>query len=425
MEYGGLSQEEEVDLAAELLTITNEDELDQFLGKFFRRVGRGVRGVMRNPVFRQLGGMVKGSPSRRCPWPAPPSARSCRAVGTAIGGSLGTAASRLFEVDVEAMSDEDAQFEVARRWVRLAGDAAQQARRVADATDPRQAARQALAAAARRHAPGLARALGSGPRAWGGEDFTARDRPGAGSGAADTSSCSGPEVMALIAHHRFLAQEARALLTRLGRVRPFVLHETMVPAAALPLAAQAAIERHLLLARRELGARVRAFLAWLESPAGQAATPEEAQRRFTFLRLRFNALLAQVDIFADVLTQRSEHETGVWLAGLDALAADALRLPGGYYDAAAGRLLPRPRPRRRDPPRPHPPAGRRREPGRGDPRPARADGRQRHRLLAGPRGRAPGGVPARPHRLAANGAGRAAGGRARPRRSPGACCRAG
>jgi hypothetical protein len=138
--------------------------------------------------------------------------------------------------------------------------------------------------------------------------------------------------MALIVHHRFLAQEARALLTRLARVRPFVLHETMVPAAALPLAAQAAIERHLLLAKRELGVRVRAFLAWLESPTGQTATPEEAQRRFTFLRLRFNALLAQVDIFADVLTQRSEHETGVWLAGLDALAADALRLPGGYYD---------------------------------------------------------------------------------------------
>ncbi len=138
--------------------------------------------------------------------------------------------------------------------------------------------------------------------------------------------------MALIAHHRFLAQEARALLSRLARVRPFVLYETMVPAAALPPAAQAAIERLLLLAKRELDARVRAFLMQLQTPTGQAATPEEAQRRFTFLRLRFNALLAQIDIFADVLTQRSEHETGVWLAGLDALAADALRLPGGYYD---------------------------------------------------------------------------------------------
>ena len=116
--------------------------------------------------------------------------------------------------------------------------------------------------------------------------------------------------MPLASHISLLAQEARALLTRLARVRPFVLQETMVPAAALPPAAQAAIERHLGRARRELDARVRAFLAWLESPAGLLAPAEEAQRRFTFLRLRFNAVLAQVDIFADVLTQRSEPETG-------------------------------------------------------------------------------------------------------------------
>jgi hypothetical protein len=48
--------------------------------------------------------------------------------------------------------------------------------------------------------------------------------------------------------------------------------------------------------------------------------------------MRFNLVLSQFDIFADVMTQRSEHGTGVWLAGLDALAADALALPGGYYD---------------------------------------------------------------------------------------------
>jgi hypothetical protein len=32
-----------------------------------------------------------------------------------------------------------------------------------------------------------------------------------------------------------------------------------------------------------------------------------------------------------VMTQRSEHETGVWLAGLDVVAADALALPGGLF----------------------------------------------------------------------------------------------
>jgi hypothetical protein len=47
--------------------------------------------------------------------------------------------------------------------------------------------------------------------------------------------------------------------------------------------------------------------------------------------MRFNIILSHFDIFADVMTQRSEYETGIWLAGLDAVAADALEQPG-YYD---------------------------------------------------------------------------------------------
>ena len=128
----------------------------------------------------------------------------------------------------------------------------------------------------------------------------------------------------------FMAQETRALLARLARVKPFVLHETMVPAAALLPASQIAIERFLAQGRQELRDRAHAFLSWLGAREGQLAPPAEAQRRFTLLRLRFNDLLSQFDTFADVLTQRSEHETGVWLSGLDVAAADALALPDDY-----------------------------------------------------------------------------------------------
>lgn len=132
---------------------------------------------------------------------------------------------------------------------------------------------------------------------------------------------------------QLLTQEARALLTRLDRVKSFALHETMVPAAAPALAAQSAIEHYLARGRADLRRLVTDYLRWLQSPAAGSASVAELQRRFTFLRLRFNAVLAQFDIFADVMTQRSEYETGVWLAGLDVLAADALTLPGNYYEA--------------------------------------------------------------------------------------------
>jgi len=130
-----------------------------------------------------------------------------------------------------------------------------------------------------------------------------------------------------------LEQEARSLQARLSRVRPFALIEPMLPAAALLPPAQTAVESFLAAGRRDLHARVRAYLQWLRGPARAQAGNEEAQRRFTFLRLKFNATLTQFDLFNDVISQRSEHGNGVWLSGLDTVAADALALPGDYYTA--------------------------------------------------------------------------------------------
>jgi hypothetical protein len=130
---------------------------------------------------------------------------------------------------------------------------------------------------------------------------------------------------------RLLEQEARALLTRLARVQPFALHETMLPAAALSPAAQIAIEQFLLAGRRELRQRIGAYLRWLREDS-RAVPAAELQRRFTVLRWRFNDLLSQFDLFQQAITQRSEREVGVWLSGLDVAAADALALPGHYFE---------------------------------------------------------------------------------------------
>ena len=128
---------------------------------------------------------------------------------------------------------------------------------------------------------------------------------------------------------RLVAQEAASLLTRLERVKPYSLNMPMVSAAALPVRAQAAIEQHMAGERRRLRNMVRDFLEALRHE-GASANPAKFQRRFAMLRLRFNAVLAQFDIFGSVLTQRSEHGTGVWVSGLDALAEDALSIAAPY-----------------------------------------------------------------------------------------------
>lgn len=158
------------------------------------------------------------------------------------------------------------------------------------------------------------------------------DRPLAadGSAAAAGSFFTAPEPPPSAESSRFLEFEAHALLTRLNRVKPFALQMTSVPAAAVSVEAQAAIEMMLSRGRRELRRRVGQFVQWLRSGPGTRAAAADAQRRFTILRLRFNAVLTQLDVFSDALVQRSEHDHGIWLGGLDVLAADALALPGIY-----------------------------------------------------------------------------------------------
>jgi hypothetical protein len=130
-----------------------------------------------------------------------------------------------------------------------------------------------------------------------------------------------------------LMQESRALLTRLARVKPFALQESMLPAASLLPKSQTAIESFLLRGRKHLHSLVVGYMEWLSSPQSDASDAKDAQRRFGILRLRFNAVLTQFDLFDNVITQRSENETGVWLSGLDVISADALELRGHYYDA--------------------------------------------------------------------------------------------
>lgn len=124
---------------------------------------------------------------------------------------------------------------------------------------------------------------------------------------------------------QYLAHETRALLTRLDRIRPFALSGSMVPAANLSPRAQQAIDRHLARGRSALRDEARALIESL-----QHDHCDDAQGRFTVLRLRFNSALTQFDLFADALAQRGDRDHGVWMAGLDTLAEDALALPRSY-----------------------------------------------------------------------------------------------
>ncbi|WUR15851.1 hypothetical protein E7V67_012315 [[Empedobacter] haloabium] len=82
--------------------------------------------------------------------------------GTRAPGDLKRKAAAIFGLELEGLSPEDKEFEVARRFVRLAGDALDEAR-ARSGQGPAQAAQLALLHAARRHAPGLLRQAAAQP----------------------------------------------------------------------------------------------------------------------------------------------------------------------------------------------------------------------------------------------------------------------
>lgn len=153
-------ESEEMELAAELLDVADEGELDYFLRGLIKRAGRAIGRGIRHPIGRRLVGLLRGAAKKALPRiGGVVGGRIAGPVGGRIGRRLATSAGRIFGLELEGLSPEDQEFEAARRVVRLAASAAQKA-----AASPHASAKSAVAAAAKQHAPGLLRpgAGGSG-----------------------------------------------------------------------------------------------------------------------------------------------------------------------------------------------------------------------------------------------------------------------
>ena len=154
------SEVEEIELAAELLSISSEEELDQFLGKLFKGIGRGLKKAGRfigKRVLPVLGRGLKTLAKAALPVagkvlgsfiPIP-------GVGTAIGGAVGSALSKALELEVSGLNAEEAELERARRFVRIAGTAIRQAALSSPDIDAELVVNEAIMSAARKHLPYL------------------------------------------------------------------------------------------------------------------------------------------------------------------------------------------------------------------------------------------------------------------------------
>lgn len=148
---------EQNELANRLLEVSDDQELDQFLGSMLRSAVRKL-GPLTKGMAGPLGGLLKGAMKKALPSLA-------GIAGSAIGGPVGAmiaskAAPYLGQVlgmELEGLSPEDQELETAKQLVRMAGTAVNNAINGAGLGSPAQIAQQAVIDAARRYAPGLVR----------------------------------------------------------------------------------------------------------------------------------------------------------------------------------------------------------------------------------------------------------------------------
>jgi len=150
-----LSEVQEMELAAELLEVSNEYELENFLGKLISSVKKGAGGLLKGSLGKSLGGLLKGAAKVALP-----------AIGNMIvpgvGGAVASQLGGMFGLELEGLSPQDQEFEAARSFVKFAGEAAQNAANAPAGGSPQQIAKTAIIQAAEKHAPGLLRATSGG-----------------------------------------------------------------------------------------------------------------------------------------------------------------------------------------------------------------------------------------------------------------------
>ena len=174
-----LSEEEEVELALELLSVSSEAELDQFLGKLVKGAWKGLKkvGSVVGKIAKPLGGVLRAVAKKALPMVggALGSFIPIPGVGTAVGSALGSAIGKALEAEAEneAESGDDRELAIARRFVRIATDSARQAALAPAGMDGETAANQAVASAARKYlasfqagAPGIAAGAGGQQGRW-------------------------------------------------------------------------------------------------------------------------------------------------------------------------------------------------------------------------------------------------------------------
>lgn len=106
------NESEVMELAAELLEVTNEAELDRFLGNLIKKAGSALGKVVKSPIGQAVGGVLKGVAKKALPIAGGAlGAYFGGPLGAKIGSGLASAAGSALGLELETLNQEDREFE--------------------------------------------------------------------------------------------------------------------------------------------------------------------------------------------------------------------------------------------------------------------------------------------------------------------------
>jgi hypothetical protein len=136
-----------MELAIELLEVTSEAELEQFLGNLLEKAWTGIKPVA-SAISRPLGGVLKSVVKTALPFTATVADTYFGPAGGAIAEKLGSLVREALEAETATTASADRDLEKCRQFVRMAGKAASAAALAPTGASPIALAQKVLATSA-------------------------------------------------------------------------------------------------------------------------------------------------------------------------------------------------------------------------------------------------------------------------------------
>lgn len=157
-EHGLFDESQELELAANLLEVHNEEQLHHFLDHVIREAGTAAGGRVAPSDAHAIGSVLENAVHQILPAAHAANAdhsATRNSVGAQLGVGLSSMAGPVLGLELEGLSPEDREVEAVRQFVRFAGQTVKNAIEHASGADPHDVAHRAATEAAEVYAPGL------------------------------------------------------------------------------------------------------------------------------------------------------------------------------------------------------------------------------------------------------------------------------